>query len=147
MDKGPLHGMRIIDLTDERGIFSAKLLGDLGADVVRPEPPEGDPLRQRGPHLDGDGSSLWYAFFATSRRFLTIDPEREADRTLLQQLVERADVLLTCPGTFAVEHVDLAATRCTNPQLVHVDVSSFGDDGPRHGGQPDAALLLQSRGP
>ena len=45
----PLSGVRIIDLTDERGIYGAKLLADLGADVVRPEPPEGDPLRQRGP--------------------------------------------------------------------------------------------------
>ena len=45
----PLSGLRVIDLTDERGIYGAKLLADLGADVVRPEPPEGDPLRQRGP--------------------------------------------------------------------------------------------------
>ena len=45
----PLSGVRVIDLTDERGIYGAKLLADLGADVVRPEPPEGDPLRQRGP--------------------------------------------------------------------------------------------------
>ena len=43
----PLSGVRVIDLTDERGIYGAKLLADLGADVVRPEPPEGDPLRQR----------------------------------------------------------------------------------------------------
>ena len=42
---GALHGVRIVDLTDERAIYGAKLLADLGADVVRPEPPEGDPLR------------------------------------------------------------------------------------------------------
>ena len=130
MGGGPLLGTRIVDLTDERGIFGAKLLGDLGADVVRPEPPGGDPLRRRGPNLHGDGASLWYAFFATSRRFLTTDLGRDADRARLQQLVERADVLLTCPGAFAIDHVDVVAARRANPRLVHVDVSSFGDDGP-----------------
>jgi len=130
MTQGALHGMRVVDLSDERGIFGAKLLGDFGADVVRPEPPEGDPLRRRGPHLGGDGASLWYAFFATSRRFLTIDPGRDDDRARLQQLVERAEVLLTCPGTFAIDLVDLEAARAANPGLVHVDVSSFGDSGP-----------------
>ena len=53
----PLTGVRVVDLTDERGIFGAKLLADLGADVVRPEPPAGDPLRQRGPLLKTAGSS------------------------------------------------------------------------------------------
>ncbi len=130
MTQGALHGMRVVDLSDERGIFGAKLLGDFGADVVRPEPPEGDPLRRRGPHLGGDGASLWYAFFATSRRFLTIDPGRDDDRVRLQQLVERAEVLLTCPGAFATDLVDLEAARAANPGLVHVDVSSFGDSGP-----------------
>ena len=45
--EGALSGVRVIDLTDERGIYGAKLLADLGADVVRPEPPAGDPLRSR----------------------------------------------------------------------------------------------------
>jgi crotonobetainyl-CoA:carnitine CoA-transferase CaiB-like acyl-CoA transferase len=130
MESGPLQGMRVVDLSDERGIFGAKLLGDYGADVVRPEPPEGDPLRLRGPRVGDDGASLWHAFFATSRRFLTIDPGCAADRARLQQLVERADVLITCPGTFALALVDIEAARRANPALVHVDVSSFGDSGP-----------------
>ena len=60
-----LEGVRIIDLTDERGIYGAKLLADLGADIVRPEPISGDPLRARGPHMQGQTehtSSLWHAF-------------------------------------------------------------------------------------
>lgn len=130
MGQGALLGLRVVDLSDERGIFAAKLLGDFGADVVRPEPPDGDPLRRRGPRLGNDGTSLWYTFFATSRRFLTIDSGRAEDRNRLQRLVERADVLLTCPATFAVGIVDLAAAQKANPGLVHVDVSSFGDSGP-----------------
>ena len=67
-----LEDLTIIDLTDERGIYGAKLLSDLGANVIRPEPRDGDPLRKRGPlreTKDPDLESLWYAFFASNRRF------------------------------------------------------------------------------
>ena len=61
-----LAGIRVIDLTDERGIYGTKLLADLGAQVIRPEGVEGDPLRKRGPFMQGDGGqiSLWHSFFA-----------------------------------------------------------------------------------
>ena len=76
----PLSGVRVVDLTDERGIYG-KLLADLGADVVRPEPPEGDPLRQRGPMLQATNkdqqqqasASLWHAFFASNRHFFQVN--------------------------------------------------------------------------
>ena len=55
-----MQGVRVLDLTDERAIYGAKLLADLGAEVVRPEPPGGDPLRERGPRRGG--ASLWHAF-------------------------------------------------------------------------------------
>jgi crotonobetainyl-CoA:carnitine CoA-transferase CaiB-like acyl-CoA transferase len=130
MTEGPLDGVRILDLTDERAIYGAKLLADLGADVVRPEPPGGDPLRQRGPRAGGDGASLWHAFFASSRRLIAIDPERHEDRATLQRLLERADIVLTCDGAFGTDLVDLGAARTAKPALVHVAISSFGDDGP-----------------
>lgn len=130
MQSGPLSAVRVLDLTDQRGIYAAKLLADLGADVVRPEPPEGDPLRRRGPHHASNGESLWYAFFASSRRFVTIDLHSPEDRNRLQQLLERADIVLTCDGAFAVDVLDLEATCARCPSLVHVAVSSFGDSGP-----------------
>jgi crotonobetainyl-CoA:carnitine CoA-transferase CaiB-like acyl-CoA transferase len=49
---GALAGVRVLDLVDERGVYGSKLLADLGADVIRVEPPGGDPLRHRGPHSD-----------------------------------------------------------------------------------------------
>ena len=64
--KGALDGVRVLDLTDERAIYGAKLLADLGADVVRAEAEEGDPLRQRGPFHGASGAepdSLWHAFY------------------------------------------------------------------------------------
>jgi len=130
MDESALTGVRVLDLTDERGIYGAKLLADLGADVVRPEPPGGDPLRLRGPSTTDGGTSLWHAFFASSRRFVTIDLDDPADQSRLQRLVECADVVLTCDGAFATDTLDVASARTLQPALVHVAVSSFGDAGP-----------------
>ena len=93
----PLSGVRVIDLTDERGIYGAKLLADLGADVVRPEPPEGDPLRQRGPLTATDKAteaSLWHAFFASNRRFFTLDLGTASGLEQFNQLLLRADIVL-----------------------------------------------------
>ncbi|HJN50741.1 MAG: CoA transferase [Pseudomonadales bacterium] len=131
--EGALAGVHILDLTDERGIYGAKLLADLGADVVRPEPPGGDPLRQRGPHRQGvaDGStSLWHAFFASSRRFFAVDPTTPEGAEQLRRLVERSDIVLTCDGSFGTAAVDLDTARKQQPELVVVDTSSFGPNGP-----------------
>ena len=108
------------------------MLADLGAEVVRPEPPGGDPLRQRGPRLDGaePDASLWHAFFASSRRFVALQPETEAGRALLRKLVDRADVVLASTGAFGVAEADLAEARRRRPELVVVETSSFGPDGP-----------------
>ena len=59
-----LTDIRVIDLTDERGIYGTKLLADLGAQVIRPESTDGDPLRQRGPFMQAETGalSLWHSF-------------------------------------------------------------------------------------
>ena len=63
-----LADIRVIDLTDERGIYGTKLLADLGAQVIRPESTDGDPLRQRGPFMQSETGalSLWHSFFASN---------------------------------------------------------------------------------
>ncbi|MCY3839231.1 MAG: CoA transferase [Gammaproteobacteria bacterium] len=132
MPRGALDNLRILDLTDERAIYGAKMLADLGAEVVRPEPPDGDPLRRRGPRLEGTtpGVSLWHAFFASSRRFVTLEPDTEAGRALLEKLVDRADVVLVATGAFGVAEASLDEARRLRPELVVVETSSFGPDGP-----------------
>ena len=132
MPRGALDKVRILDLTDERAIYGAKMLADLGAEVVRPEPPDGDPLRRRGPRLDGatPGASLWHAFFASSRRFVTLEPDTQAGRALVGKLVERADVVLASSGAFGVAEARLDEARRQRPELVVVETSSFGPDGP-----------------
>ena len=77
---GALSEGRIVDLTDERAIYGAKLLADMGADIVRPESPDGDPLRKRGPFCEDDANepSLWHAFFASNRRFVSLDLQTQS---------------------------------------------------------------------
>ena len=132
MPRGALDNLRVLDLTDERAIYGAKMLADLGAEVIRPEPPDGDPLRRRGPHLEGStpGASLWHAFFASSRRFVTLEPDTETGRGLLTKLVDRADVVLACRGAFGVAEAGLDEAHRQRPGLVVVETSSFGPDGP-----------------
>lgn len=125
--------VRILDLTDERGIYGAKLLADLGADVVRPEAPDGDPLRQRGPHFEAAGAgttSLWYAFFGSNRRFFSVDPATRDGCAQLERLALRADVVLTCDRAFGVETLDFEALAASKPELVVINTSSFGQQGP-----------------
>ncbi|MBF66640.1 MAG: hypothetical protein CMQ29_02965 [Gammaproteobacteria bacterium] len=130
--EGALAGVKILDLTDERAIYGAKLMADMGADVVRPEPPEGDPLRARGPHRAADDgmTSLWHRYFASNRRAFKVDPATEAGLAQLQQLATAADIVLTCMPGFATDALDVDAALAANPGLVCVETSSFGADGP-----------------
>jgi crotonobetainyl-CoA:carnitine CoA-transferase CaiB-like acyl-CoA transferase len=129
---GPLAGVRVLDLSDERAIYGAKLLADLNADVIRVEVPGGDPLRKRGPFTDDDaegGSSLWHALYASNRRFVTVDPKDERGRRLLEELIGWADIVIDC-GWLAEASLDAKALMEADPSLVIVRVSSFGPDGP-----------------
>ena len=131
--QGPLDGVRVLDLTDERAIYGAKLLADLGADVVRPEPPAGDPLRQRGPfgHAGDEGAvSLWHGFFASSRKAVALDLETPAGTARLAALVAETDIVLCCRGAFGVEAAQLEAAQERRPALIVVEASSFGLGGP-----------------
>ena len=132
LPSGALSAIRVLDLTDERGIYGAKLLADLGAEVVRPAPPGGDPLQQRGPHYaTPQGSqSLWHLFFASNRRMATLDLADSAGQARLTQLIDEADVVLACAGAFGVDTDLLDAARRRRPELVVIEASSFGASGP-----------------
>ena len=100
---------------------------------MRPEPPEGDPLRQRGPLLAADKTaqtSLWHAFFASNRRFFSLDLNAEEGQKQLNQLLQHAHIVLTCDGAFAVEEANLADHLERRAELIVIDVSSFGTAGP-----------------
>ncbi|HEX4621570.1 MAG TPA: CoA transferase, partial [Myxococcaceae bacterium] len=92
-----LSGLRVLDLTDEPGFLAGKILGDLWADVIKVEPPGGDPARRHGPFLggieDAERSLPWLAM-NTSKRGVTLDLKADRGRELLRAMAARADVVL-----------------------------------------------------
>src|SRR3954452_3183841 len=93
---GALVGYRVLDLAGPLGVYCTKLLADLGADVVRVEPPSGDPMRALPPHYQapsGETVSLYYLQMTPSKRAVGLAPTRDAGRALFLRLVEQADIL------------------------------------------------------
>ena len=104
-----LEGLRVLDLSDESGWLAGKILGDMGADVIKIEPPGGDLAGRRGPYLGGvadpERSLAWLAL-NTSKRGIQLDLARERETFLA--LVRRSDVLLEthAPGELAALGLD-----------------------------------------
>ena len=94
--RGPFAGLRVLELADETGQFCGKLLGDLGADVVKIEPPGGEPCRHVGPFLDDipdPERSLSFWYYNTSKRGITLNLETADGRKLFRRLAAGADVI------------------------------------------------------
>lgn len=132
---GPLEGVRVLDLSRVlAGPFAAMRLADLGADVVKVEPPGGDEARAFGPP-DIDGESVYFLSVNRGKRSLVLDLRREEDQGTLRALVRAADVLLSNfrPGVLDRLGLSVPALRALNPRLVICRISGFGPDDPRPG--------------
>jgi crotonobetainyl-CoA:carnitine CoA-transferase CaiB-like acyl-CoA transferase len=132
---GPLAGLRILELADETGQFCGKLLGDLGADVVKIEPPGGEPSRHIGPFLDDiphPERSLSFWYYNTSKRGITLDLETADGRGLFRRLAATADVVLETfrPGFLASLGLGHESLRQQNPRLITCSLTPFGQTGP-----------------
>lgn len=132
---GPLTGLRILELTDEKGQFCGKLLGDLGADVVKIEPPGGEACRHVGPYLDDlphPDRSLSFWHYNTSKRGITLDVPTQDGRMLFRRLATTADVILEArsPGYLAALGLDYEALCSVNPRLIMCALTPFGQSGP-----------------
>ena len=108
---GPLTGLRILELVDEKGQFCGKLLGDLGADVVKIEPPGGEPCRHVGPFLDDipdPERSLSFWHYNTPKRGVTLNLQTGDGRQLFGRLAATSDVILETfpPGFLASLRLD-----------------------------------------
>ncbi len=133
---GPLAGLLVADCsTVLAGPYAAMLLADLGADVVKVEPPEGDATRGWGPPWVGDGAVRTAAYYLSvnrNKRSLRLDLGSEAGRDVLRRLLHRADVLVENHrvGGFARLGFDDDALEALNPRLVHLAISGYGPTGP-----------------
>ncbi|MBI3503900.1 MAG: CoA transferase [Proteobacteria bacterium] len=127
-----LDGTRVLDLSQYiPGPYAAQLLADLGARVLKIEPPGGDPMRLLGPR-DADGiSPLWKGMNA-GKSVLELDLKSADGKVLLGELLSKADVLIESyrPGTLDRLGFGRAALEALNPRLVHVALSGYGQTGP-----------------
>ena len=122
----PFEELRIIEIAgSQAGAFAAKMFADYGADVVKVEPPGGDPLRQNGEPLSGMGSE--FAFLNTSKRSLSLDMETPTGLMELNELLVAADAVIESSAPDPLHPVSVAMGT---DQLVRVYVSPFGLDGP-----------------
>ena len=133
---GPLTGLRVVELCDEAGELAGKLLGDMGADVVKVEPPEGARTRGSEPFLGDEPHperSLYFWHYNTSKRSLTLDLETDEGREAFRRLAASADVLVEDqpPGRLAALGLDYADLRADNSRLIHTAITSFGREDPR----------------
>ncbi len=132
LTSGALKGVRVLDLSDSSCVYGAKVLADLGADVVRIEPVSGDPMRKMVPLDDVTGESLFYRFMNTNKRSVALDLEQESGRTQFARLVASADIVFesTTPGYLAGLKLDYRAFEAAQPDLVWTSVTPFGSEGP-----------------
>jgi crotonobetainyl-CoA:carnitine CoA-transferase CaiB-like acyl-CoA transferase len=133
--QGPLAGLRVLELADEKGHFCGKLLGDLGADVVKIEPPGGEPCRRIGPFVDdipNPDRSLSFWYYNTSKRGVTLNLETGDGQQLFRRLAAEADVVLETlrPGYLDSLGLEYEALRKQNPGLVLCSLTPFGQSGP-----------------
>jgi benzylsuccinate CoA-transferase BbsE subunit len=132
---GPLAGLRVLELADEKGQFCGKLLADLGADVVKIEPPGGEPSRHVGPFLDDiphPERSLSFWYYNTSKRGITLKLQTVDGRLLFGRLAAASDVILETfrPGFLASLGLDYESLREQNSRLVMCSLTPFGQTGP-----------------
>ena len=132
---GPLSGYRVIDLAGEKGQLCARLLGELGADVIKVEPRAGHPTRANGPFYrdeQGPESSLYWWAMNAGKRSVTCELRIEAGRDLFHRLVTEADVVIetSVPGSAEELGAGPRALAKVNPSAVVVSITNFGQTGP-----------------
>ena len=135
-----LDGLRILDLTDDRGHLAGMLLAQLGAEVVLAEPPNGHRTRHRGPYVDDivdPERSIEFLVYNRGKRSVVID-----DGTHLAELAAHCDVVISC-GAF---DVDFDALRAADPTLVTASITPFGETGPKTGWAATDLTIAASSG-
>ncbi len=143
--QGLLSGARILDLTHMlAGPFASMMLGDLGAEVIKIEPREGDPMRQMGPHFLA-GESAYYLSANRNKTSLTLDLRQEQGRQVFNDLVKVSDVVVDNfrPGVMTRLEIDYPTLRRIQPRIIACSISGFGQYGP-YRDRPAFDIALQA---
>lgn len=143
----PLHGIRVLDLSRVlAGPYCTMVLGDLGADVIKVESPEGDETRGWGPPF-AEGESAYYLCVNRNKRGIVVDFKTESGRALLHGLIRKSDVLVENfrPGSLARFSLDFESASALNPNLIYCSITGFGQTGPLRD-MPGYDFMIQGMG-
>ncbi len=149
---GALRGRRVVELSSDATAFAAKMLADMGADVIVVEPPGGSAQRKYGPFLDdtaGAERSLFWWHYNTSKRSVVLDLADAGGRDTLLRLLASADVLLEGerPGRLAALGLGDDDIQGVCRDLIHCSITPFGRTGPRSGDAATDLTILAAGGP
>ena len=148
-----LEHIRVLDLTTDVGELAGRLLADLGADVIKVEPPEGARSRLMAPFLDSTNKtdvsrlSLYWEAYGAGKRSTTLDLSDPTDLTVFLSLVDDCDVLIESfdPGRTHVLGIDQVTLRERNPQLIYASITPYGQSGPK-AQWPASDLTIEAAG-
>lgn len=126
---------RVLDLTDETGFLCGKILADLGADVIKIEPPGGDAARKIGPFPAGEfcpEKSLYWLSYNTNKQGITLDLENARGRDLFRSLAKKADFVIETFPPKRLEKLSLGfeTLQSINPRMILISITPFGQSGP-----------------
>ena len=142
----PLEGVRVIELGQLlAGPFTGTILAYFGAEVIKVEPPAGDPIR--GWRLVRNGTSLWYRSLGRNKKSVTLDLRTERGRALALQLLDSADVAIENfrPGQMEKWGLGPDQVKARNPGLVYARISGYGQNGP-YADKPGYASVTEAFG-
>lgn len=144
---GLLSGIRVIDVATSRAELAGRTLAELGAEVIKLEPPEGAAARRLPPFDQVTGESLYWAAVGRGKQSVTLDPCDPANRQRILDLVREADVFIESfdPGVMTGMGLGYAELSDISPALVYVSVTPFGQEGPL-AGSPASELTLEAAG-
>ena len=130
-----LEGIKVLDLANENGVYCTKLLAELGAEVIKVEPPEGDSSRFILPFAGNEThkeKSIFHIFYNGGKKSITLDYKKAEGKDLFLKLVREADVLVETskPGTMKGLGLDYETLKAIRPELIMCSITPFGQTGP-----------------
>ncbi|SEI90660.1 Crotonobetainyl-CoA:carnitine CoA-transferase CaiB [Bhargavaea ginsengi] len=143
--EGPLKGIRVLDLTSVvMGPYCTLMLGDMGADVIKIEPPTGDTTRYLGPSNSGELGSL-FLHLNRSKRSVVLDLKSEEGRNAILKLAEQADIIVHTMRPASMKRLKLAYAdfKAVNERIIYCGMYGFSEDGP-YAGRPAYDDIIQA---
>jgi crotonobetainyl-CoA:carnitine CoA-transferase CaiB-like acyl-CoA transferase len=141
----PLSGIRVLDLTQFlSGPYATQILADLGADIIKLEPPQGDPIRAVPPHFVGE-DSVYYLCINRNKRCIAVDMKVDAGRDLVKKLALSCDIVMENFRPGVLDRLGLSAQglRQEKPALIWCSITGFGQDGP-YRNKPAYDMIVQA---